>query len=322
MTSPIRHLALACAAVAPMASLRAATYTNIATNPASSTWNAAAYWGSNPSPVSSGNDYQVNPDATRVTENNPIATSFTVQVGVTSTAWRMFGFVRDYGGTPAADSIFLGDRIILTDKTAFRSFNRNFTSVANWEMQNGSYMVLNAGGPGTTTAWNGSITTSGTTALGLITNNATALTVNASIAGTGTLNLVQSGGSVSNLNLVGDISQFTGTLLLSGSTQANANTRTFSIANSATSATLQLNWETAAFHYDLAENNISFASLILGTDTILDPGIYTAADLNDLTGNAGVFSGSGGTITVIPEPAAFASLLGGLGLLLLARRKR
>ncbi len=309
MIKPIRDLAIFCAALCPLASLRATTYTNTAYNPSGgTTWNGTAFWSGDPDPVAAGNDYLVNPDPARIANNTPIGTYFTVAVGEASTAWRYFSYVRDFGtGTPTGGDTytFNGDKLTLADKASFRGFGRNTTSVANWEMQDGGMMVLNAGGPGTTTAWNGSITTSGTTALGLITNNATTLTVNASIAGTGTLNLVQSSGAAANLILAGDISRFTGTLLLSSSTTKNTNTATFSIANSATSATLHLNWESPLFRYDLAENNVTFASLILGADTVLDAGIYTAGALNALTGDIGIFSGTG-AITVIPsEPSGY-----------------
>lgn len=325
MNSSNRLFQLAGATLAlTAATSQAATYTNTAANPSASTWNTPAYWSSTPAAVSASDDYQVNPDATRVTNNTPIATSFTVQVGATSTAWAMYGFVRDYGTTITADSSFGGNKVILTDKTAFRSFNRNFTSTANWEMQSGSYMVLNAGGSGTTTAWNGTISTSGTTAIGLITNNATILTINASIAGTGTLSLVTSGGSVANLNLAGNISLFTGTLLLSNSTTKTLNAGTFSIANSALSATLQMNWESPLFHYDLSTNNVSFGSLVLtdnaGTDTVLGNGTYDADQLNLLTGT-GIFAGTG-TITVVPEPSTYALGILGFFVVVAAMRRR
>jgi hypothetical protein len=308
--------------------VQAETYTNTAGNPNTSTWNSAGFWSSDPAAVSPTDFYQVNPDATRVTNNTPIATSFTVQVGATSTPWAMYGFVRDYAGgaTPSGDSTFLGGKVILTDKAAFRGFGRNTISTANWELQSGSYMVLNSsgtgGGGGTTTAWNGSITTSGTTAIGIVTNNATALTINASIAGTGTLNLVTNGGSVANLHLNGDISLFTGTLLLSNSTTKTINPGIFSIANSAPSATLQMNWESPLFQYDLSTSDVTFGSLVLtnnaGTDTVLGSGTYTADQLNFLIGN-GIFMGSG-SITVVPEPSTYA--LGILGFFVVAAAMR
>ena len=153
----------------------------------------------------------------------------------------------------------------------------------------------------------------------------TTLTINASLSGTGTVNLVQSGGSTSNLNLKGNISQFTGTLLLSGSTTANALTRTFSIANSASFATLQLNYQSTAFRYDLSTNNVSFASLVLtdstGANTVLGAGIYNITTLNNLTGNAGIFSGTG-SITVVPEPSTYAFGIAGLLIGVVAMRRR
>lgn len=330
MNTPHSFSKLAAVALAlTVTSVQAATYIQTAYNPSGgSTWNAQAVWGNNA--VTSGNIYQTAPEPGRVTSGTPLGTSFTVNVGDTSTAFTFYSYIRDFGtGTPTAGSVyaFNGDKVILTEKTAFRSYGRNTTTLANWEMQNGSLMVLNANGTGTSTMWDGTIVTSGTTAIGLVTSNLTALTIGASIAGTGTLNLVMSGGSESYMFLNGDISGFVGTLFLSGSTAANANLRSFSIANSAPSATLQLNYQSTAFHYDLASSNVSFSSLVLtdvtGANTVLGSGVYDAAFLNTLTGDTGIFSGTG-TITIapVPEPSTYALVLAGILAAAIAVRHR
>lgn len=300
---------------------RAATYSQTTFNPATTTWNGAAIWGGNA--VTSGNDYQMAVGPTL------IETTFTVTVGSESTPWAAYAQVRDYGGTglPSGPSTFAGSNLLIAGQTRFLSKARNTTTTANFTLQNGGYMFLSAGGvaadgPGTA-KWAGTLSTTGSTLIGLeATNNTgvTTLDVDASITGSGTLTLTGKGANSGFLNLNGDISGFTGTFLLSSATNKTTNSLTFSIVNSAALATLQLNWESPLFRYNLADHEVSFASLILGTDTVLAPGTYDADDLNGLTGNGGIFSGTG-TITVVPEPGAPAlAAVAALAVFVLRRR--
>lgn len=311
-------LAVAGVMVTLTATTQAETFFQTTFNPATSTWNTPLIWGNND--VTAGNDYQTVAGPTR------LETTFTINFGGVSTPWEVYAQVRDNGGTglPSGDSFFNGDNLLIGSLTRFLSKARNTTSTANFVLQDGGMMFLAPGGaagdgPGTAT-WAGTISTVGNTLIGLgavPATDVTTLNVVAPISGSGTLTLTGKGSMAGFLNLLGDISGFTGTFLLTPAADKTNSALSYSIANSATFATLQLDYQSPFFVYDLSTYNVSFGSVILGTDTVLGAGTYDAAALNALTGDLNIFVGTGSiTVAAVPEPSTYA--LGLLGLLAVA----
>ena len=113
----------------------------------------------------------------------------------------------------------------------------------------------------------------------------------------------------------GDFSTFTGSFdIWLGATLGfgyNITTGTFDLKIDGTAGTNRARFELV--------NNVTVTSLTLGTESIA-PGTYSFADF---TGDQqAFFKDSGGTITVVPEPATMALMgLGGLGLILGRKRK-
>mgnify|MGYP002621495315 CR=1 FL=1 len=99
----------------------------------------------------------------------------------------------------------------------------------------------------------------------------------------------------------------------------------FSLTSDALNATVQLDYTTPNFLFDLGSDNITVGALSLGSGTgtlVAGNMVYDATMLNDLAGGS-FFTGTG-TITVVPEPGTLA--LGAVGLLvtvsLLRHRRR
>lgn len=298
--------------VASLATTQAAiiAQTNLNPNDANP-WNTPAVW--NGSTVSSTDDYNM------VAGTNSLGTSFTVG----ATAWSFNTNLRDTSGASPTNTTFTGGRLINNALTRIlmKGVN-NTTSTASIVFNGGGHIIHapNSGGAGNagTTNLAGTInaTTGSTSAIGMIpSGNATnTLNITSTITGSGTIQLVTTGGTsrTAFLNLNGDISNFSGTFLLSTNTGgsdggAPSATSAFSIAAaSANLATLNLATASTRFLFNL-NSDLNFGSVIIGTST-LGVGTYTFDDLNTIA--PGKFINNSGSITVVPEPSAL--LLTGL----------
>lgn len=290
-------------------SLHAADVLQSASVPAGNTWNNTTFWGGNA--LVSGNNYITAPFG--ATE-----TPFTVG----STAWQTAGNMRDAEGS----STFNGGALVINPNT--RLLGKALggaTSTANIVLNGGFiHSAPNAAGS-STLAGNISFGTGITLgAIGVLANSAGPFTfnINSTIVGGSdvTLQLTMNGSDrVNHLNLLGDISGFAGTFYVSTANGGVASGSSFSIQSSAPLATLQLATTSTNFRYNLIRDT-TFGSLIVGATT-LGAGTYSFADLNAIA--PGSFLDNGGSITVVPEPSAYAA--GVIGLLALAafvRRKR
>lgn len=324
MTTSIRTIAFAAATLSSLATLPAETIlqSSGAYNPSTSTWNTPAVWVGNTTVVNT-NDYQTVADPSRYPSGTAYGTDFvTATTTGESKSWSYYAQVRDFGsaGVPSGNLAFDGNSLIVSSGTRFLSKNRNYTTTANWVLQDNSYLHLSPGGTNAQTTngtgtFAGTISVTGNTLIGFETTSARAqgFIVSADISGSGLLTLTGKGGDAATMSLTGNLDQFTGTFLVTSSTgnstQAKTSTPiTFSIASSASFATLQLNYTSPFFRYDLSTGDVSFSSLILGvgdTAEVLGAGTYDADFLNGHTGNANLFSGIG-TITVVPEPSTAA----------------
>ncbi len=307
-------LPMAVIAISSSTSLHAALFVQTLQNPSNSQlWNDPVVWGGNA--VTAGNSYQT---ALTGTSPDPGGTSFVVN----GTTWNVRNNLRDTAGGAPADTTFAGDELILDADTRLLMKGRfGTTSTATIVMQDDSHIILAPDGNGIANLA-GSITVadSALTAIGIQPNGGNTLNVTSTIAGGigSTLQLVLHGGSVNHLNIDGDYSAFAGTFYLGTSTSPTGAGSSFSFAaGSAPAATFQLAPH-ANFTFDL-DTDLTFGAVILGSET-LAPGTYDHDALAGL-GFGSSFTANGGSITVIPEPAA--AFLGGLGLLcLLGRRRR
>lgn len=320
------NLALTCLGISLAASLSpvmAATIsqTNLNAND-SNPWNTAAVWGGNA--VTSGNDYSTVAGATVISNSYATATG----------NWSVNAAIRDMAGNSPQSTTFGGDNLVLNPSTRLlmKGYN-NVTSTAAIVLNGGHIShAPNAGGTGaagtanlagTITANAGTVSAIGMLPLGSSTNT---LNITSTIVGSGTIQLVTSGGTgrTAFLNVTGNIDNFAGTFYLSTNTNttldggAPSATSAFSFAAaSAPAATLNLATASTRFLFDL-DSELTFGTVIVG-DTTLTPGTYEFADLETIA--PGKFIDGAGSITVIPEPST-AMLSGLLMVGAAARRAR
>ena len=305
----------ACVAVtAAVLSAQAVTIDQTMTNPPAGTdWNQSSVWGDNL--VVPTDDYNMIPGPTRIGQ------SFTTQ----GFAWAYYGQVRDSTTT----SIFEGGKLLINDATRLL-----MKAIDDVDATSTADIVLNGGHILSAPNSGGTVNLAGTInlvaplgAIGMNPSGSSTLTFNidSTITGSGQLQLVQTGsaGSVSLLNVRGDISNFAGEFYLSSSEGiAPGPLSAFSFASaSAPLATLNLATFTTNFHFDL-NSELSFGSVILDGSE-LDPGIYTFADLEARA--PGKFLSNGGSITVlaaVPEPSVVVALLAGAGFFAVVMRRK
>lgn len=299
--------AAACVAVtAAVLSAQAATIDQTMTNPPAGTdWNQSSVWGDNL--VVPTDDYNMIPGPTQIGQ------SYTGQ----GFAWTYYGQVRDSTTT----SVFGGARLLVNDATRLLLKAIDGVSTAD--------IVLNGGHIISAPNSGGTVTLAGTidlqAPLGAIGSNAFGsstliFNIDSTITGSGTLQLLEtSASSVTQLNVRGDISNFAGEFYVSSSEGiAPGVGSSFSFASAiAPLATLNLAVNNN-FLFDL-NSELVFGSVIVA-GTVLDPGVYTYADLDFLA--PGKFIQNFGTITVLPSPVpepsamalvAFAGLVSVVG---------
>lgn len=297
-------------------------------NPASTVgWNDGAVWGSIPT---AGNSYR------SVSGFAPVSPVYTVN-GIT---WSHSGSVRDVNDsttTRGLSSTFLGDNILLSAETRLLGKGTGgSTQTVNLVFDGGFYHQAPSPPPAGTDP---SSTLAGTVSFG--SSNIGALGMNAGSNGLFTWTITSSvfggpgdtlqliiGNDASRLNFLifsGDLSGFSGTLYMGVSDAMTAPGSSFSLTSDALNATVQLDYTTPNFLFDLGSDNITVGALSLGSGTgtlVAGNMVYDATMLNDLAGGS-FFTGTG-TITVVPEPGTLA--LGAVGLLvtvsLLRHRRR
>lgn len=279
--------------------------------PAGTDWNQSAVWGDNL--VVPTDDYNTTAGPTQIGQ------SFTAQ----GKAWTYYGQVRD----STTSSVFGGGKLLINDFT--RLLMKAIDSIEAISMAD---IVLNGGHIISAPNSGGTATLAGTidlqAATGAIGTNAfggSNLTFNldSTITGSGTLQLIETNATgITRFNVRGDISNFAGEFYVSSSEGiAPGAGSSFSFASAvAPLATLNLAVNTN-FLFDL-NSDLVFGSVIIG-GIVLDPGVYTFADLDPLA--TGKFIQNFGTITVlpaaVPEPSVIA-LIAFAGLLSVAGCRR
>jgi PEP-CTERM putative exosortase interaction domain len=275
-------------------------------------WNSADYWGA---PATAGNDYFSLPG-----------------FGQQTTAAETNGYLWTYNSTvrdntdPGSNSTFAGDSLTLVSNTRLLGKVVNgSTSTVNLVF-GGGFFFHGGNTPGSATLA-GTIRFADGINLGAIvlnpngTVNPLVLTINSAVIGgsadTLQLTLMSEGSSpgtgnrIGHLIFAGDLSGFAGTIWVGTSDSGTGASSFYSVRSSSVLATLALDPATHNFRYELATDE-TFGSLVIG-DTILDPGTYSAEDLNATFGTGEQFFGEG-SITVVPEPSTFA-LFGVAGIL-------
>lgn len=284
-------------------------------------WNDPLLWGNGADPVVNTNDYETLPGW--------VASS--TDAVVNGTTWAYTGMVRtsaNTGGAQALSTTFSGNSLTLNAGTRLLGKNYGGSSTTANIVLNGGYINYAVD----TAANNSNATLAGTISFGassdlgalfIIGNANYTLNVTSAISGgsSKTLQLSMAGGTGRNnqMNILGDMSNFFGTIWAGVSAAGTGPSSFFNIQTDAVNATLQLDTTSANFHYNLLTNQ-SFGSLLVN-GTPLAAGTYNATYLNGLAANK--FMDNGGSITVIPEPgtAALLGLAAVLGITQFRRRR-
>ena len=269
-----------------------------------SDWNSAD-WGTPAATPTTGNTYITNAALGGSTDGT---------FGVNTTSYlRIFDVV---GGT----NTFGGDSI--EDVSGERLLDKAGPGdgvAANLILDSGSLFEEAANAAGTTFL-NGTINVpsgTGVATIGVNQTGASTLNINATLTGTGMLNLAGSNGlTPSTMLLNGSINIFSGTI-------STLTVGTYGITTNAMALNAKLSLTTGTF--DLS-NNLTVGGLTVGKTTFA-PGTYTAALIDSMSGTSVVVDTSSGgmdTITVVPEPGTWVIGLvavGGLALQQLRRRQ-
>lgn len=296
---------------------------------ASTGWNTPSIWGgSAPSP---GNDYVT-------TATGTLTLIYTLNgIAWNQAQWSVRDVVDSVNGV---STTFDGDRLILQENTSLNARSTGgSTQTVNLVFDGGMYRG-NVGSAGATrsTSLAGTIgfnTPTTIAAMGTLSpndGNSFTLNINSTVTGGAgnVLQLTMNGGMnrTAFVNLNGDLSGYFGTIYAGVSTAGInagvADTSRFSITSDAVNATVQLDYTTTNFGYDLV-GDVTFGALRLGSGegTEVAAGIYDLDALNGLAG--GNYFHGGGTITVVPEPSTVAlcavGLMGGIALLRLRPRR-
>lgn len=227
------------------------------------------------------------------------------------------GFGSNFTGTVrnTGNRTFLGDSLTIVANSRLQ-MSGGVATVGN--------LILDGGTIGTSATgvgFAGAITVNSASIFG--TGNTHVTTITSTVAGSGTLNLRSSdltptltfGGAASAFN------GFTGTLNIGWLDNEGAVGRLLVDFNDAYTMAGSIVMNTGAgytpdiLNFDAA---VTVGAFAFGANN-LAPGTYSSSDLDTAFGTSGRFTGAG-SLTVVPEPTA--ALLGGLGSLLLLRRRR
>jgi len=279
---------------------------NAANDTSFGNWNTAL-WGTPSASPTSGNSYITSGGFYAATANN---------LGTTTT-----GRVRDNG------TVFAGDSLAIEAGTeALLKGSAGSTSNANLILNGGSIRYSPNVASSTTLA--GTLQVASESYLGVAQTSNTTLTITSTLSGDALLHIAGGGNNpagnpVMTISFAGDLSGFTGTFDLGGGTNNTGG---------ATAAVARLDFEQ---DYNLSmvdflmgghgtndqlnlDQDLTFGSFTFNGNP-LSAGTYDAAELNSLFGNGAQFIDGGGSLTVVPEPGA--TVLGGLGMLALLRRR-
>ncbi len=274
---------------------RAAVIQTNSQNNTSDNWYHTGAWGG--SAPTSGNDYVTNASATGAFPATPtgLGTSVTSRIRNDDT------------------STFAGDSLKIVTGTELLVRTAGTTHTGNIIVENATVRSVHS----TTLAGTLTTTTSGIIGLG----STNTLTINSDLTGDGTLYLRSSDGTPTirfGGALLTAFSGFTGILEVGGGGAAPGVLTLDFDQDYVIPATLVMGTYSTPDILNLDQavtvNHFKFGTTILAPDT------YTADGLNDLFGNGSQFTGAGTLTVVIPEPGA--ALLGGLGSLILPRRRR
>lgn len=268
-------------------------------------WNTPAYWSPDQTPTA-GNTY---------TTTAGLESSSATNLGSTYT-----GTLRENGTTFGGDSL----TIIANTRLLLKSVTASPASTANIILNGGTILLSPDSGGAATLA--GTINVASTSFLGLVQQSTTTFNVNSSITGTGQLRLAahspSPGGSL-NLIFNGDLSGYSGTFAV-GNSVASTTPLTLSFTGAYVLPNLTLTMGGVNNDvYALGTNSMTLNAFSLN-GVSLAAGTYTAAQLQSYYSlGATRFTGTTGTLTVVPEPQAAALLcLGALGLVGFRRRIR
>lgn len=165
----------------------------------------------------------------------------------------------------------------------------------------------------------GTINVAADSVVGVVQSNASTFTISSTLTGSSNLRLAAGHGATHTLRFSGDLSGYTGTFNV-GKDITFDNLLTLNLAQEYNLPNLNLVYRGLGSVDRLnLSHDISVGSFSFGASS-LDPGTYTAAQLNTLYGSGSQFLGDSSLTVIIPEPSV--ALLGGLGMLALLRRRR
>lgn len=296
------------ALVAMASSHAAVTQTNVQT--AGNFWNAAAAWGGT-APFST-EDYITNPTATGAF--SPTTIGLGADVAVTSrirSNGTTFGgnSLTVVSGTEVLNGAIGTNTVNVTLNGGILRSTTNTTYAGSLNIaSNGGYIGLggSAGGGGNT------------------------FTVGSALTGSGILNLRSTDNAAWNPTILfnGDLSAFTGTFQIGGGGGLQGNSPPdfttiggviVSFSGDHDISLASIVWgDVITTDYLNLGGDVTVGSFQFGSE-FLDPGQYDVDFLNANFGNGSQFLGAG-TLTIVPETSTI--LLGGLGSLLLLRRRK
>ncbi len=266
---------------------------------AQGSWNNATVWGG--SAPTNGNNYFT-------------ATGLTASSSTSLNSISVTGRIRDNG------TVFGGDLLTINAGTELLLKGAGtYTSNGNVVLNGG--MIRLSPDSSTTTTFAGTLHVAADSHVGVVRITNTSLDFTSTITGSNVLNIAAAtgnatsgAGSILGISFSGDLSGFTGTLKLGGGSFGIERVAVLDFNQDYFLPQTTLIMGASGTNDKLnLDQNLTFGSFSFGA-TALGAGTYDSATLNGLFGTGSQFTGLG-SLTVVPEPGTYASLMGAASLL-------